>query len=174
MQQPIPLYAFTIKFSQRVRVACYGNLGCRNLPPTTLKHRTFDGDMGYWRNNLGYLPKRLLMLWTLRLLVLQRTQTANGEREASVYIVDLYLPNKVVLKGQPVIDGLLAGADVLVGMDVIGKGDFAVTHQGNGTCMTFQLPSSNHIDFVEAINQTKPRKGFRQPKKRKHGKRNRG
>ena len=100
-------------------------------------------------------------------------QTANGERKAGVYIVDLYLPNKVVLAGQTVIDGLLADSDVLVGMDVIGQGDFAVTHQGNGTCMTFQLPSSNHIDFVEGINQTKPRRGFRQPKKRKHGKRNR-
>jgi predicted aspartyl protease len=172
MQQPIPLYAFTIKFSQRVRFLAT-KLGVSEPAADNAQPQKFDAIWDTGATN-SVISQKVVDALDLKAVSTTRTQTANGEREASVYIVDLYLPNKVVLKGQPVIDGLLAGADVLVGMDVIGKGDFAVTHQGNGTCMTFQLPSNNHIDFVETINQTKPRRGFRQPKKGKHGKRNRG
>ena len=172
MQQPIPLFAFTTKFSQRVGVLAT-EIGVSEPGADKAQPRKFHAIWDTGATN-SVISRKVVDALDLKAVSAIRNQTANGEREAGVYIVDLYLPNKVVLAGQSVIDGLLADADVLVGMDVIGKGDFAVTHQGNGTCMTFQLPSSNHIDFVEAINQAKPRRGFRQPKKRKHDKRNRG
>ena len=37
--------------------------------------------------------------------------------------------------------------DVLIGMDVIGTGDFAVTHADGRTCMSFQMPSRRRIHF---------------------------
>ena len=37
--------------------------------------------------------------------------------------------------------------DVLIGMDIIGRGDFAVTHPSGYTKFTFSMPSARDIDF---------------------------
>lgn len=80
-------------------------------------------------------------------------QTANGPRLAGLYLVNIYLPNKVIFPAVSVLDAEIFGADVLIGMDIIGRGDFAVTHKREITCMTFQIPSSHEIDFVEEIEK---------------------
>lgn len=74
--------------------------------------------------------------------------TANGTRTANVYLIGLYLLNDVVFPSLPVTDGNLgSNVDVLIGMDVIGTGDFAVTHADGRTCMSFQMPSRRRIHF---------------------------
>jgi predicted aspartyl protease len=74
--------------------------------------------------------------------------TANGRRIAGVYLIGLYLLNDVVFPALPVTDGNLGNdIDVLIGMDVIGSGDFAVTHADGRTCMSFQMPSRRRIRF---------------------------
>ena len=75
--------------------------------------------------------------------------TAAGLREAGVYLVNVQLPNTVVFPVLRVTDGVISGADILVGMDVIGSGDFAVTTSKGKTWMTFSLPSVRRLDFVE-------------------------
>ncbi len=40
------------------------------------------------------------------------------------------------------------GSKVLIGMDVMNLGDFAVTNHGGKTMFTFRTPSQKHIDFV--------------------------
>ena len=42
----------------------------------------------------------------------------------------------------------MLGTDVLIGMDVINNGDFAVSNHGGVTKFSFRLPSQGHIDFV--------------------------
>lgn len=37
--------------------------------------------------------------------------------------------------------------DVVIGMDVIGKGDLAVTNQNGKTTFSFRIPSEEEIDF---------------------------
>ena len=63
--------------------------------------------------------------------------TANGRRTAGVYLVNVYLPNNVAFFRIRVIDGDIYGTDALIGMDIIGQGDFAVTHRFKKTWMTF-------------------------------------
>ena len=99
--------------------------------------------------------------------------TANGMRMASVYLANIYLPNKVAIFGIEVIDGDIHGADALIGMDIIGHGDFAITHKSNKTTLSFQIPSSHDIDFVKEIETQKVRKGFRQPEKKKNNRKKR-
>ena len=77
-----------------------------------------------------------------------QTMTANGPRLADVYLVNFYLPNGVAFSAVRVTDGDLAGTDVLIGMDIIGVGDFSVTHEDGKTCMSFRLPSCRKIDYV--------------------------
>ena len=76
------------------------------------------------------------------------SHTANGTRIANVFLVNVYLPNDVVFPGLRVIDGNIPSTSVLIGMDIIGQGDFAVTHSDNKTCMSFRLPSLEKIDFL--------------------------
>ena len=77
--------------------------------------------------------------------------TANGVRKAGIYLVNIYLPHRVAVSGVRVIDGDIFGTDVLIGMDIISQGDFAVTNRDGETWMTFQIPSSHRFDFVKEI-----------------------
>ena len=79
---------------------------------------------------------------------LQRVGTANGTAIKPTYIVDLYLPNMLCVPGVRVTEGdLPTGTDLLIGMDIIGSGDFAVTNFDDKTVFTFRMPSMGLIDF---------------------------
>lgn len=47
---------------------------------------------------------------------------------------------------------LLGDCDVIIGMDILGMGDFAVTHQNGNTTFSFCLPSRREIDYATEIN----------------------
>ena len=66
------------------------------------------------------------------------------------YLINIILPNVVRVQGVRVLLGKFEdmGFDVLVGMDIIGKGDFAVSHHGGRTKFTFRFPAQADIDFV--------------------------
>jgi len=49
-----------------------------------------------------------------------------------------------------VTDGDLSpNVDVLIGMDIIGLGDFAVTNKDGKTVFSYRMPSMECIDFVK-------------------------
>lgn len=74
----------------------------------------------------------------------------HGSRISPVYLIDLHLPNNVLVEELQVTQAMsLSGpADVLIGMDIIAMGDFAVSNFGAETTFTFRLPSKERIDFV--------------------------
>lgn len=81
------------------------------------------------------------------------TKTANGIRIANVYLINVYLNAGVTFPGLRVTDGTLADLDFLIGMDIIGSGDFAVTRSDGKTCVSFQIPHGDGpIDFVKILN----------------------
>lgn len=75
-----------------------------------------------------------------------------------MYLVNIGLPNQVVLPATRVTEGEIGGADLLIGMDIIGEGDFAVTSKGGETWMTYSLPSSRTLDFVQRVQEKNKRK----------------
>jgi len=79
---------------------------------------------------------------------IQTVSTANGDCECNVYLIDLILPNHVRVKDLKVTEATIKGADLLVGMDVISKGDLAITNFDGKTAFSFRIPSSMIIDFV--------------------------
>ncbi len=84
-------------------------------------------------------------------------KTANGEHNCEVYLVNIGLPNRVAFTNWRVTkQELPPNTDVLIGMDIIGAGDFAVTHKDKKTVFSFRYPSSARIDFVEEYNKPKP------------------
>ena len=70
-----------------------------------------------------------------------------------VYMVNIRLPNHFTVANVPVSRGGFSGGDVLIGMDIIGTGDFAITHAKGQTKFTFQIPPQADIDFVAERNR---------------------
>ena len=102
----------------------------------------------------------------------------HGKQDCPTYIVNIYLPNHVAFAGVRVTLGVLSDADMLIGMNIITRGDFAVTNKGGVTKFSFRVPSEVHLDFVKEQNLRAKRegnserggtKGQKRPPKR-HGK----
>jgi hypothetical protein len=75
----------------------------------------------------------------------------HGDTVSDTFLVTIGLPNKVLFQELRVTRGELPGGaegDILIGMDIIGRGDFAVTNRDGITVFSFRLPSKAHIDFV--------------------------
>ena len=103
---------------------------------------------------------------------------AAGKSSVNTYLVCIVLPNGVVFRQVRVSEVKLIPDDnqkddlqpqLLIGMDIIGAGDFAVTNFNGKTTMTFRLPSCARLDFVpdakihntiEAKKHRRPFRGF--------------
>lgn len=73
----------------------------------------------------------------------------HGESEEDTFLVNIALPQDVIVQSTRVTKGRFHGADILIGMNIIATGDFAVTNFNGITKFSFRIPSQLHIDFVE-------------------------
>ncbi|MDE0514041.1 MAG: retropepsin-like aspartic protease [Gammaproteobacteria bacterium] len=89
---------------------------------------------------------------------------ANGSGTVDVYLASIFLPNGVVVPEINVNQAVLKGADVLIGMDIMGLGDFAVSNYKGSTQFSFRMPSMLHFDFTETQKGRKP--GRKNPRRR--------
>ena len=164
--------AFTLQFNRRIRVLrdddvgvseAYDPVSDETLPPVTRVNAVWDtGATG------SVINKGVISALGLRPIDKQKIYTANGERIAEVYLVNIHLANGVIFSGLRVSDGDIIGSSILIGMDIIGRGDFAVTNHQGKTCMSFQVPSSRRIDFVRELElEKKAREKRRSRKSRK-------
>ena len=66
------------------------------------------------------------------------------------------LPNDVLIKDLVVIDSEIGSQSigVLIGMDVIGMGDFAVSNFGDKTVFSFRIPSDKRTDYVAELRKS--------------------
>lgn len=79
-----------------------------------------------------------------------QAHTAGGVVPTETYVVNIMLPNGVGFANVTVTRGLLSdGADVLIGMDIITRGDFAITNKDGNTVFSFRFPSQTAIDFAK-------------------------
>lgn len=81
-------------------------------------------------------------------------QTPNGSSVVDTFMVDVFLLNRVRIRDVVVCDSDIGTQDVgmLIGMDIIKEGDFAVSNFGGKTVFTFRLPSKQVTDYVQQIN----------------------
>jgi len=82
-------------------------------------------------------------------------QTPTGRETVNRYLVDIVLPNDVTVDSVEVCESEIGaqGLNLLVGMDIITIGDFAVSNHNKQTVFSFRVPPQKHIDFV-AKNKT--------------------
>ena len=94
----------------------------------------------------------------------------HGPQPTEMFLIDLWLPNRVVVGEVQATLGELRGADILIGMDVIKLGDLAVTNFEGATMFSFRVPSEGQIDFAERARAT-PGKQTRQQNRQDRRKR---
>ena len=80
--------------------------------------------------------------------------TAGGIVDSPTFLVDVVLSSGVrVTELNVTLGNLYDSVDLLIGMDIIQLGDFAVTNFNGNTCMSFRIPSLHQIDYVEESNR---------------------
>ena len=94
----------------------------------------------------------------------------SSPKTVDVYDVAIILPNKVKFDKVKVLStSSIGGCDILIGMDIITAGDFAITNINNKTTVSFCIPSYKEICFVK--NTTKANIKARRIKKNQMAKR---
>ena len=80
----------------------------------------------------------------------QNISTPSGLSVVNTYLVDIILPNHVAVRQIPVCDSEIGkqGIGVLIGMDIITHGDFAVSNYNGKTTFSFRIPSCQVTDYV--------------------------
>jgi hypothetical protein len=69
-------------------------------------------------------------------------------RDCPQYRLNVHLPNHAEVKHIRAVGAAPSSCDILIGMDVIGLGDFAVSNYGGKTVFSFRTPSAEKIDFT--------------------------
>lgn len=84
--------------------------------------------------------------------------TPSGTALQRTYKLDVYLPNHLRVEGVQVSASEIGnqGIDILIGMDIITLGDFAISNYKGRTVFTFRYPSMSETDYVKLINATTP------------------
>ncbi|GHU96459.1 hypothetical protein FACS1894156_7590 [Bacteroidia bacterium] len=94
---------------------------------------------------------------TLGLIPVKQTivRGVHGNKEVNVYFVNITLNNKNITLNTQVTECDELSADnsvgMLIGMNIITMGDFAVTNFQGQTTMSFRVPSLQKIDFVTGM-----------------------
>ena len=103
--------------------------------------------------SMSAISKKLVEMLELPVVSMTKIGTANGVADTTIHIIDLQLPN-----GDLIPDLRVVAADMtevmLVGMDVISRGDFAISNYKGHTILNFRIPSYAEIDFVQMANNT--------------------
>ena len=80
---------------------------------------------------------------------LVNVHTPSGIGTMNKYMINLVLNNEVRFVNLSVMDSEIGkqGIDVLIGMDIISNGDFAVSKYDGKTYFSFRLPSQEHVEY---------------------------
>ena len=98
----------------------------------------------------------------------RETRHADGKSINNTYLVNISLPNRVMVGQVRVTEVKLIPDDntsddqqpqLLIGMDIIGLGDFAVTNADGKTTFSFRVPSVEEIDFVPNAEESNVMEG---------------
>ena len=103
------------------------------------------------------ITQRIVDTYGLKPTGTRRVSHAQGISEnVPTFLAAIELPNKLIVSNLTVTLGTLQ-VDVLIGMDIISRGDFAVTHPKGNTKFTFSMPAKDDIDYFResASEQTR-------------------
>lgn len=126
-------------FSDDVGVTNAHDPDSKNLaPPITIFKARAIWDTGA---STSMITKRVVSALQLQPVGYQTARTPLGEHQVKIYLVNIHLRDNPVFAALSVIEGDLPEADVLIGMDIIGKGNFAIKQKNGKSRLHFKIPS---------------------------------
>ncbi|HLJ16109.1 MAG TPA: aspartyl protease family protein [Bryobacteraceae bacterium] len=121
------------------------------VPPNQLQGRKYQAlyDTGATHSSIS---PRVVADLKLASIGAQNVHVGGGTLPTTAHLVNIGLPNKVMFTMMRVAQVALHGEiDALIGMDILGVGDFTVTHHNGNTTFSFCCPSRREIDFVAEV-----------------------
>lgn len=100
------------------------------------------------------ISEEIATRYKLKPISFAQSKTPSGTLIAPIYLIDITLNNEVVFKNWSVMGSKIGaqGIDVLIGMDIISKGDFAISNYDEKTQFSFRLPSQKDVDYKQELN----------------------
>ena len=159
-------HAFTTKYDRRLRVL--SNQVGVFLPITQEEAKTqnikIKEYLAIWDTGATHsaITKNVVDDLSLQPTGMRETKHAGGKSSNNTYLVNIALPNRVIVPSVRVTEVQLIPDDnvsddkqpqLLIGMDIIGLGDFAVTNANGKTAFSFRIPSVEEIDFVPSAQE---------------------
>ena len=136
----------TNKLVSEVQISTAFNPSSQSSPPN-LKKYVAIWDTGATNT---VISQKVVQDCGFKPIGIAKVNTASGTAITNVYFASLWLPNKVCIPQLRVTEGTITGdAELLIGMDIISRGDFAVTNKDGKTNLSFRIPSIDCIDFVK-------------------------
>lgn len=79
--------------------------------------------------------------------------TPSGAAIVDTFLAGIKLPNGVSFDNVLVADSKIGAQNIglLIGMDIIGLGDFSITHGNGDTTFSFRYPSSAVVDYSKQL-----------------------
>lgn len=158
MKKPV-FHAFTRKFGGRTNVLFTDIKISEAFDPQTLPVQSRPPEIeckAIWDTGATSSCITAKLAQQIGLKPIGKTPVTNtsGTEIKDAYLVNIRLPNNVILTHLKVVEcvALSGGFEFLIGMDIIGAGDFAVTNADNKTTLSYRLPSIKTIDYVEQAN----------------------
>lgn len=126
--------------------------------PKDLKYIEFKAIWDTGATHTAITPKVVAKLGLKPISIVTMTH-AGGSMNSNMFMISIGLPNKVAFHAVEVIEATLLDddVDVLIGMDIIAQGDFAVTNFNQQTMFSFRYPSKEHISFAGPDPSIKPK-----------------
>ncbi|MEH0154034.1 retroviral-like aspartic protease family protein [Limibacter armeniacum] len=146
--------AFTLKSTKglvrELKSHCHVSPGFdpKLIDPKTVRFQEFTA---LWDTGASgtVISKRAAQMLNLKPVGRIQVNHANGTDIKNRYLVNLFLPNEIGFSLVSVTEGVLQGFDLLIGMDVITRGDFSITNYEGKTTFSFRIPSMNEVDYVQ-------------------------
>lgn len=172
-------HAFTTRYNGRARVLFNEVNVCLPITPEEAQTQKveFKKYVAIWDTGATHsaITKRVVVDLGLQPTGVRETRHAGGKSANNTYLVNIVLPNKVmvphvrVTEVQLIPDGNTADdkqPQLLIGMDIIGLGDFAVTNTNDKTTFSFRVPSVQEIDFIPDTQENNVMEGGNRQQRR--------
>ena len=97
------------------------------------------------------ISEEVAQTYNLKPISFAQSKTPSGTFTASLYLIDIILNNEVIFPKWTVMGSKIGaqGIDILIGMDIISKGDFAISNFNGKTHFSFRLPSQEDVDYKQ-------------------------
>ncbi len=148
--------AFTLDYKTRANMLLIDCGACEAFVPSgkvgeAHPHVHFSKALWDTGASCSVITKKIVSVLKLVPTGKQKVYHANGDSVVNTYFINIILPNQVAIPNLRVTEGILSGFDMLIGMDVITRGDFSICNINGKTKFSFQIPSTHNTDYVNEI-----------------------